>query len=130
MGPSIVLGVLVALSLLVLGVTMRRTRRPSHRPIPSFRQAVPWILGGLLAVGGVLMAIPAVPPMVTAGLVAYTGVAVTATWRMATLDRVSPWMPPSRRLARVGITVVALTWLGLVLGLLLGIADLVVSARY
>jgi uncharacterized membrane protein len=130
MGPAIFLGGLVALSLLVLGATTRRAGQTSRTQTPPFREAVPWVAGGVLAVGGVLMLIPGVPAVVTAGLVAYTGVAVTAVWRMASLDRVSRWMLPSRRLARLGITAVALTWLGLVLGLLLRIADLVASAPY
>jgi hypothetical protein len=125
MGPAVVLGALVALSLLGLGATLRRTGRSSPRRASPFRGAVPWVVGGVLLVGGALAAIPAVPPIVIGALMAYTGVAVTATWRMASLDRVSPWMPQSRRLARIGVAAVALTWLGLVLGLLLRIADLV-----
>lgn len=130
MEPAIVLGGLVALSLLALGATMRRTGRASRAEALPFRRAVPWITAGVLAVGGVLVAIPAVPPIVVVGLMAYTGVALTATWRMASLDRISPWMLPSRRRARIGIAAVGLTWLGLVLGLFLRIADLVATSLH
>jgi hypothetical protein len=130
MGPAILLGGFVALSLLILGTTMRQTGRRAGRQPPSFRRALPWILGGMLAVAAVLVAIPRVPPIVIAGLIGYTAVAVAAMWRMASLDRQSRWMTPSRRLARFGISAIALTWLGLVLGLLLGIADLIASAPY
>jgi len=78
--------------------------------------------------GGVLVVIPAVPPIVIAGVMAYTGIAATAIWRMASLDEASPWMARSRRLARFGVAAVALTWLGLVLGLLLWIAGMVANA--
>ena len=47
---------------------------------------------------------------------------------MASLDEASPWMARSRRLARFGVAAVALTWLGLVLGLLLWIASMVANA--
>jgi hypothetical protein len=78
--------------------------------------------------GGVLVVIPAVPSIVVAGVMAYTGIAATAIWRMASLDEASPWIAKSRRLARFGVAAVALTWLGLVLGLLLWIADMVANA--
>jgi hypothetical protein len=128
MGPAVVLAGLVALSLLLLGATLRRTDRAARRQTPPLRYAVPWIVGGVAVVDMVLVAIPAVPPMVIAGLTVYTGVAVTAIWRMANLDRTSRWMLPSRRRARIAFTAVALVWLGLILGLLLGIADLVARA--
>ena len=128
MRPAVVLWGVLALSLLVLGATVYRTARPPHRQTPPFRRGVPWIMGGVLAVGSVLVLIPAVPSIVVAGLMAYTGVAATALWRMASLDGASPWMAQSRRLARIGIAAVALTWLGLVLGLLLWIADMVANA--
>jgi uncharacterized membrane protein len=129
MGPAAAfLGALVALSLLVLGATLRRTGPGSRRGVPPFRRAVPWAVGGMVLVGGALLVIPAVPPIVVAGLVAYTGVATTAMWRMATLDRASRWMPPSRRIARLGMTAAGLTWLGIVLGLLLRIADMIAAA--
>jgi hypothetical protein len=128
MRPAIVLWGVVALSLVVLGATMVRTARAPRRPTPPFRRDVPWIMGGILAMGGVLVVIPAVPPIVIAGVMAYTGIAATAIWRMASLDEASPWMARSRRLARFGVAAVALTWLGLVLGLLLWIASMVANA--
>jgi len=128
MRPAIVLWGVVALSLLILGATMYRTARAPHRKTPPLRPDVPWIMGGVLAVGGVLVVIPAVPSIVVAGVMAYTGIAATAIWRMASLDGASPWMAQSRRIARFGIAAVALTWLGLVFGLLLWIADMVAHA--
>jgi hypothetical protein len=129
MRPAVVLWGVLALGLLVLGATMVRTARTPRRQTPPFRRDVPWIMGGVLAVGGALVVIPAVPSIVVAGVMAYTGIAATAIWRMASLDEASPWMAPSRRLARFGIAGVALTWLGLVFGLLLWIADMVARAR-
>lgn len=128
MGPAIALVGLVAMSLLILGATMRRTGRTSRTQTPPFRSAVPWIAGAMLIVGGILVAVPGIPAGVVAGLVIYAGVAVTAMWRLVTLDRASRWMTPSRRLARFGFSAVALTWLGLVLGFLLDVADLITNA--
>jgi len=128
MRPAVVLWGVVALGLLVLGATMYRAARAPRRQTPPFRRDLPWIMGGVLAVGGVLVVIPAVPSIVVAGVMAYTGIAATAIWRMASLDEASPWMTQSRRLARFGIAAVALTWLGLVFGLLLWIADMVAHA--
>jgi len=122
--PAVALAGLLAFCLLVFGATMQRTGRMGRRPVPPFRLAVPWVVAGVVIVAIVLALIPGVPPVVILGLVAYTAVAVTATWRMASLDRASAWMPPSQRAARLGITAFALTWLGLVLGVLLRIADL------
>jgi hypothetical protein len=130
MGPAFVLGGLVAVSLLVLGATMRRTWRASPRQMPPFRRALPWIVSAVLVLGIVLLAIPAVPPIAIAGLMGYAGIALAATWRMASLDRASPWMTPARRRARIGLAAVGLTWLGVVFGLLLWIADEVASAPY
>jgi hypothetical protein len=128
MRPAAVLWGVVALSLLVLGATMYRTVRAPHRQTSPFRRDVPWIIGGALAVGGILVVIPAVPLIVVVGVMAYTGIAATATWHMASLDGASPWMADSRRLARFAIAAVALTWLGLVFGLLLWIAAMVANA--
>src|SRR5512140_2930128 len=128
MRPAIVLWGVVAVSLLVLGATMYRTARAPRGQTPPFRRDVPWIMGGVLAVGGALVVIPAVPLIVVAGVMVYTGIAATAIWRMASLDESSPWMAQSRRLARFGIAAIALTWLGLVFGLLLWIADMVAHA--
>jgi hypothetical protein len=128
MGPAVVLCGVLALSLLVLGATLHGHGRRSCGQSPPLRQGAPWIVGGVLAVGIALVAVPAIPPIVIAGLMAYTGVAATAAWRMAGLDRASPWMTQSRRLARLGVASVALTWLGVVLGLLLWIADMIANA--
>jgi uncharacterized membrane protein len=128
MRQAIALWGVVALSLLVLGATVYRTARAPRRQTPPFRRDLPWIVGAVLAVGGVLVVIPAVPSMVVAGVMAYTGIAAAAIWRMASLDEASPWMAQSRRLARFGIAAVALTWLGLVFGLLLWIAAMVANA--
>jgi len=129
MGPALLLAALVALSLLVFGMTMRRTDlRPVERPAPPLRKALPWVAGATLTIGVVLLLVPGVPAIVVVGLVAYTGVAAAGIWRMASLDRVSSWMVPSQRTARIGLTTVALTWLGIVLGMLLRIADMVAGA--
>jgi hypothetical protein len=129
MGPAVALAGLLAFCLLLFGVTMRRTGRMARRPVTPIRLVVPWVVAGVAIVAIVLVVIPGVPPVVILGLVTYTAVAVTATWRMASLDRASAWMPPSQRAARLGITAFALTWLGLVLGLLLRIADLLAGVR-
>ena len=125
MEPVLLLGGLVAGCLAVLGVAMRRAPRPSYRTAAPFRRAVPWVVGAMVVVAAGLTLVPGIPPVVMAGLVAYTGFAVTATWRMASLDRVSPWMVPARRRARLGFSILSLAWLGVVLGLLLGLADMV-----
>lgn len=128
MEPAAILVALIALSLFLLGVTLRRSGPGSRRHVPPFRRAAPWVAIGVVVVGAVLLEIPSVPPIVMVGMVAYTGVATAAMWRMATLDRASRWMPPSRRVARLGVTAVALAWLGIVLGLLLRIADMLAGA--
>ncbi|HEY4189259.1 MAG TPA: hypothetical protein VGM28_02475 [Candidatus Limnocylindrales bacterium] len=121
MGPAVVIGGLVVLSLLVLGVTLGARPRPGVRRELPFRQALPFVAGILVAVA-VVLAVLEVPTLVLVGLVAYVGVAATAVWRMARLDRGSRWMEPNVRIARLAISVVALTWLGIILGLLLWIA--------
>lgn len=125
--PAFVLGGLVAASLLLIAVTLGRVRRPAHRRARPFRASLPWIALAVVVVGGALVVVPGVPAMAVVGLMAYTAVAAAATFRMASLDATSPWMTPSQRRARIGFTVVALTWLGIVLGLLLRIADLLAS---
>lgn len=125
--PAFILGSLVAACLLLVVATVGRIRRPAHRPARPFRAVLPWVALAVVAVGGALAAVPGMPGMVVVGLMAYTAVAVAALFRMATLDATSPWMPPSRRHARIGFTLVALTWLGIVLALLLRIADLLAS---
>ena len=122
MGLAVILGGLVVLSLFVLGATLLGSRRSAKdRPV-SFGPVVPLIAFGVVLVGVVLVVIPRVPTLVIVGSMAYTGVAVAAMWRMAQLDRGSRWMEPTQRRFRLGISIVALAWLGIVLGLLLWIA--------
>ncbi len=128
MGPAFALGALLVLSLVALGVTLRASPRSPRRADLSMRRAVPWIAIVVAVVGLVLLAIPRVPPLVVVGLMVYAAVAAAAMWRMASLDRGSRWMAPSSRTARLGISAIALTWLGIVLGLLLRIADLLANA--
>jgi catechol 2,3-dioxygenase-like lactoylglutathione lyase family enzyme len=116
MGPAAILGGLVVLSLLVLGLTVVGSRRPGVRAV-AFRPALPLIVAWMLVVGVVLALVPGLPTLVTIGLTAYAGVAVAAIWRLVHLDRGSRWMEPSQRRFRIGISIVALTWLGIVLGL-------------
>jgi len=130
MGPVLVLGGLVVLCLLALGVTMRYAPRSPRTRELAFRQATPWVVAAVAIVGVVLVVIPRVPPLVIVGLMAYAGVAVAALWRMVRLDRGSRWMEPSHRLARFALSVVALSWLGVVLGLLLWIAALFAGSPY
>ena len=81
----------------------------------------------MLIVGVLLGVVAHAPPLVVVGLMAYTGVAATAMWRMVQLDRRSRWMEPDRRRFRIGISIVALAWLGIVLGLFLWIAASIAS---
>ena len=123
MGLAVLLGGLVVLSLFVLGATLLGSRRSAKGPASS--RSGPWcrsIAFGVVLVGIVLVIVPRVPTLVIVGSMAYTGVAVAAMWRMAQLDRGSRWMEPSQRRFRLGISIVALAWLGIVLGLLLWIA--------
>ena len=128
MALAAVLWTLAALSLVRVRVELRRAPRPSRlRPGP-LRLVVPWIVTGELAVAGVAMALPAVPPLITVGALAYTPVAVAAVWRMARLDGASPWMLASERRARLVFSALAVTWLGVVLILLLRIVEVVAAA--
>ncbi len=130
MGLAVLIGGLVVLSLLVLGVTLLGSRRSlKGRPV-SFGPAVPLIAFGVALVGIVLVVIPRVPALVIVGSMAYTGVAVAAMWRMAQLDRGSRWMEPSQRRFRLGISIVAVAWLGIVLGLLLWIAAYIAGGPF
>ncbi len=129
-GPVLVLGGLVVLCLLALGLAMRSAPRSARPRELAFRQASPWVVAAMLIVGAVLLAIPGVPALVVVGLMAYAGVAVAATWRMVRLDRDSRWMEPSHRKARIVLSVVALSWLGIVLGLLLWIAAAIAGGLY
>ncbi len=124
MGLAVLLAALVVLYLFGLGLAMRRAPRvPGSRTVP-YRRALPWITGGMALAASVLAAIP-LPGIVIVSITIYTGLAVAAVWRMASLDRASVWMLPSRRLARISLSVVALIWLGSMLALLLWIADMV-----
>jgi hypothetical protein len=128
MGSALALGCAVALSLLVLGIASRRAAPTSRLRTPPARQALPWIVAGMAVVGGTALVIPGMPAVVVVGLTAYAGVAILVAWRMVSLDRASRWMPPEQRRGRLVVTVIGLTWLGVVLGLLLRIADLVAGA--
>ena len=83
-----------------------------------------------MATVGVVLAVIGVPSLVTAGLMVYAGVAVAAMWRLMRLDRGSRWMAPSHRYARIAISIVALTWLGIVFGLFLWIAASIAGGPY
>ena len=129
MPPIVALGGFVILCLFAVAVTLRSA--PSGAPgreLP-IRRAAPWIVAAV-AIVGVVLAVIGVPPLVTAGLMVYAGVAVAAMWRLVRLDRGSRWMAPSHRSARIGISIVALSWLGIVLGLLLWIAASIAGAPY
>ena len=130
MGLAVLLGGLVVLSLFVLGATLVGSRRSLKGGPISFAPAVPLIAFGVALVGVVLVIIPRVPTLVIVGSMAYTGVAVAAMWRMAQLDRGSRWMEPSQRRFRLSISIVAVAWLGIVLGLLLWIAAYIAGGPY
>ena len=91
---------------------------------------MPFVVSAVVVVGIVLVVLPGVPPLVIVGLMAYAGVAAAALWRMASLDRGSRWMEPSHRRARIAISAMAITWLGIILGLLLGIAAAIADGLY
>ena len=130
MPPVIALGGLVVLSLLAVAVMLRPAPNATPGRELSYRRAAPWVVAAVSIVGLILVVIPGVPPLVIAGLMVYAGVAVAAMWRLVRLDRGSRWMAPSHRTARIAISIVALTWLGIVLGLLLGIAASIAGAPY
>ena len=130
MVPAVALGGLVVLSLLALAVTLRARPRAGGRIELRARWAVPFVVAAVVIVGVVLAVIPGVPLPVIVGLMVYAGVAAAAMWRMARLDSGSRWMEPSHRRARIAISAVALTWLGIVLGLLLGIATAIADGVY
>lgn len=131
MGPAVVLGGLIVLSVIVLGVTLGAAPRGTRAGTSSFRFAVPWVVGGTIAVGvALVLVLPDAPWLVPVGLMAYSAVAIAAVWRLVTLDRASNWMTPNQRLVRIAISSVALAWLGVVLGLLLLIAAYVLEGPY
>jgi len=125
MGLAIVVGGLVAGAMFALAASLDRGPRSPARRNLHRRHALPWAAGTMALVGGLLIAIPIASAVVILGLVLYSGLAAAVVWRMATLDRASAWLPPSRRRARFTMSVIGLTWLGIVLGLLLWIADLI-----
>ncbi|HEY6569548.1 MAG TPA: hypothetical protein VIZ22_04620 [Candidatus Limnocylindrales bacterium] len=130
MAPVVALGGLVVLSLLAVAATLRSAPGGVPGRELSFRMALPWIVAAVSLVGLLLVALPGVPWLVIAGLMAYAGVAVAAMWRLVRLDRASPWMAPAHRTARIAISIVALIWLGIVFGLLLWIAASIAGAPY
>ena len=130
MGPAVAIGGLVVLSLLALAVTLRSRPRSANRI--ELRRSGPcrsWLPLWSSWVS-CLVILPGVPPLVIVGLMAYAGVAAAAMWRMARLDSGSRWMEPSHRRARIAISAMALTWLGIILGLLLGIAAAIADGLY
>lgn len=129
MPPIVALGGFVILSLFAVAVTLRSAPGGAPGRELSLRRAAPWIVAAVSIVG-VVLAMIGVPPLVTAGLMVYAGVAVAAMWRLVRLDRGSRWMAPAHRTARIAISIIALTWLGIVLGLLLGIAASIAGAPY
>lgn len=125
MGPAIVVGGVVAAAMFVLGIRLERGPRSPGRRELRYRRALPWVAGMMTLVATLLISIPRAGPAVVLGLVLYAGLAAAAVWRMVTLDRASAWLPPARRHARFAMSIIGLTWLGIVLGLLLWIAGLV-----
>ena len=130
MVPAVAIGGLVVLSLLAIAATLRARPSPASRREPRAMWVVPVVVAAVVAVGLGLVLVPGVRPLVIVGLMAYAGVAAAAMWRMMRLDSVSRWMEPSHRRARIAISVVGLTWLGIVLGLLLGIAAAIADGLY
>jgi len=125
MAAAIVLGGVVAAALFVLGALLERGPRAPGRQRLRTWHALPWVAGAMVLVGSLLSALPISSSLVTIGLVLYAGLAAGIVWRMTMLDRASAWLPPARRRARLVLSLIGLTWLGIVLGLLLWIADLV-----
>lgn len=127
MGPAMLIGGAVAAAMFALGARLERGPRTPGRREVRRRRALPWVVGTMAFVGGVLLTIPVGSAVVALGLLVYSGLAAALTWRMVTLDRASAWLAPSRRRARLAVSVIGLTWLGVILGLLLWIADLLVG---
>jgi hypothetical protein len=127
MGPPVLLGGMIVLSLFVLAAALVGARPGTARMPGILRGAIPFVLAGMLLVGGLLGLIARAPTLVVGGLMMYTGVAVAAMWRLVQLDRGSSWMEPGRRRFRIAISVVAVAWLGIVFGLCLWIAASIAS---
>lgn len=123
----VVVGGIVAAALFAIGAEAeRRPHAPGRRDLDR-RHALPWMAGTVILTVILLAAMSITIPIVIVGVTIYSGFAAFAIWRMATLDRASSWLPPSRRNARLAVSVIGLAWLGIVLGLLLWIADLLVT---
>jgi hypothetical protein len=127
MGPVVVAGGVAAMALFVIGFRTERHPRAGRARNLDRRRALPWMAGAVILVISLVAATSTTGPIVMLGLVPYAAFAAFAVWRMAVLDRASIWLPPSRRQARLAVSLIGLTWLGVVLGLLLWIADLVAS---
>jgi hypothetical protein len=124
MGPAVVLAGSLAVCLLILGVAMRRTTDPERAEAWRLREALPWVLAAELVAGGLLIVFPRVPIAVAVGVHAYLAVAIIAMWRLVRLDAASDWMTPDQRRLRLVASGIGVAWLGIVLGLLLWIAEL------
>jgi hypothetical protein len=123
--PVALFTALVAGCLLLVAAAGLATGRSSTRRRARWRGAVPWVVLAALAVGAGLALVTAAPPLVVGGVALYAAIAAAGTWRMATLDRTSPWMTPSRRLARLAFSGIGIVVLGIVLALMLVAVDLV-----
>jgi hypothetical protein len=124
MGPALVLAGSLAACLLVLGVALRRSTGPGRTEAWRAREALPWVLAAELVAGALLLVFPRVPVAVVVGVHAYLAVAIIALWRLARLDAASDWMTPPQRRLRLVASAAGIAWLGIVLGLLLWIAEM------
>jgi hypothetical protein len=130
MESAALFGGLVVLSLVVLAAALVGFRPGTTTRRVTYRRAIPLVIAGMLLVGCLLGLVARAPTLVVVGLTAYTGVAVAAMWRLVQLDRGSRWMDQGRRRFRIGISIVAMVWLGIVLGLFLSIAASIASGAY
>jgi hypothetical protein len=130
MGSAVLLGGLVVLSLVVLAAALVGSRTGATGRKVNYRRAAPLAIAGMLLVGCLLGLVAHASTLVVVGLTVYTGVAVAAMWRLIQLDRGSRWMEQGRRRFRIGISIVAMAWLGIVLGLFLSIAASIASGAY
>ncbi len=124
MGPAVVLAGALGACLLLVGVAMRRVSGPPGLDPPRIRGALPWVVAAELVAAALLVVFPRVPVAVVVGVHGYLAVAIVAMWRLVRLDTASPWMSPEQRRLRLVGSAVGIGWLGIVLGLLLWIADL------
>ena len=130
MGSAALFGGRVVLSLVLLAAALVASRTGTAGRRVTYRRAVPLVIAGMLLVGCLLGLAAHASTLVVVGLTAYTGVAVAAMWRLVQLDRGSRWMDQGRRRFRIGISIVAMAWLGIVLGLFLSIAASIASGAY